>query len=1088
MIKLPFQKLVAILLSLFVFGANTLLRGLDPAKKIQQYNLEFYSTEEGLPQSSVLSMVQTEDGYLWLGTYEGLARFDGIEFKIFNKTNTSKMASNRIRCLLQDQNGNLWIGTSGGLLRYRGGAFKNYTTADGLADNYAVTLYEDSSGRLWVGTTDGLSCFENDLFTSYSLAHGLAHGYILSLVETNENELWIGTSGGGLFVLQDGKISSKKLPELSDAPVIRVLYKDKEGFIWIGTGGNGLGRTAAAPYKGPGNHKSDRVKKIDLSRQDIRAIYQDSRGTLWVGTNRHGLNVLRKGGSSFLHSKQGGLSFPIRSIIEDHEGSLWVGSRSGLIQLKDDKFIIYNSRQGLPVDSVRSVFQDRGGNTWLGTVNGGLVRFKNGRFKTFAEKEGLKNKHIWTISQGRDGSIYFGTYGGGLYRLKNDKIIKIYTTENGLANNVVRAVLADSKGRIWVGTNGGGVDVISRGKITNYNSKNNLSGDFVFSISEDKEGNIWIGNYGGSIDIFKDGEFKTYSGKDGLAGHAIWSIYPDEQGVTWIGTDGDGLLRFEKGKFSRFTVKDGLYSDLIFQVVADKQNNLWMNCNQGIFSIKKKDVEDFLKGKIDQIPHISFGKSEGIKSTECNGPAQPAGLCGRAGQLWFPTIRGVVVIDPGNIKINRIPPPVVIEALSAAEKTVYTYPSLPEGGIKLAPGENRVEIKYTGLSFVAPGRVRFKYKLEGFDKEWFDSGSRRRVFYTNVPPGNYTFRVIARNNDGVKNETGTALSFRLEPFFWQTIWFRILVVFMFAVLSYLVIGFISRHLTLIAFWKKKKYIASYEIDEQIGVGGMGIIYKVHSLMDKNKTYALKVMREEYMLDEVQKKRFKNESLLIDRIEHPNIVKIYERGEDNEKLYILMELLEGQTLAERYRDGLYPSIYQCVHIMRQAADILVALFREDVIHRDLKPENIMLVKQNGDPDFVKLLDFGIARVQTFTHLTETGHVVGTLPYMPPEVISEGILSPVVDIYSLGVIGYEMLTRRKPFINESAVEILKQIINDEAVKPIEINPLTPPLLNDLILKMLSKDPDDRPDAPRVLALMEQLTPTASMPKAPRGMGKG
>lgn len=1064
-------KFSRLLFAFLIIGNCFVLQGLDPNRDIRQYNLEIFSTEDGLPQSSVLALVQARDGYIWLGTYEGAARFDGKRFEIFNKSNTPEMGSNRIKCLLEDQKGNLWLGTSGGLLLYSKGNFNNYTTADGLSNDFITALYEDKSGSLWIGTTKGLNRLKKGIFTAFTRQQGLSHEYIMSLVEQEKGNILIGTAGGGLYRFHDNKISRSPIPGLAGDTSIRVLYKDRQDNTWIGTGGSGLIKVSARGVR-------FYSKKNGLSGDDIRAIFSDSRGVLWVGSNGQGLNRLKNGSFTYSASRQGLLNSPIRSIIEDREGSLWVGTRTGLAQLKEGKFIIYNNRNGLPVDSVRTVFQDRDKNIWIGTVNGGLIRYKKGKFKTFGIKDGLKSKHIWTIAQSRDGSIWIGTYGEGLHRLKGDKIRQIYTTQNGLSNNIIRAVFVDRRDRIWVGTNGGGVDVIKDGMISNYSTKNGLADNFVYAINEDNKGNIWIGNYQGSINVYADGMFKLYNSEDGLTGHAIWSILPDEDDVTWIGTDGGGLLRFKDNKFTRFTVKDGLYSDLVFQVLEDLDENLWMNCNQGIFYISKKNIADFLTGGINKIPCVSFGKSQGIKNTECNGPAQPAGICSSGGKLWFPTIRGVVVIDPGNIKINNVTPATVIEEMIVDEKTVYSYSLLPEAGLVLPPGKKRIEFKFTGLSFTAPARVRFNYMLAGYDKKWLAGGTRRRVSYTNIPPGEYTFRVTACNNDGKWDKQGAYLSFKLKPFFWQTWWFRFLLIIAFSLLSYLIIGFIRTHMDLISFWKKKNRIASFAIDEQIGVGGMGVIYKVHSQKNDRKTYAMKVMKEEYLLDKVQKERFKKESILVDRLDHPNIVKVYERGEDNDRLYIVMELLQGETLADRYERNDYPTVARCIHILRQLADILVTLYREGIIHRDLKPENIMLITQNEDPDFVKLLDFGIARMKTFTHLTETGHVLGTLPYMPPEVISDGILSLEVDIYSLGIIGYEMLTRRKPFPAENPAEVLNQIINRKPTHPISINPQTPQKLNYLILKMLEKNPAHRPDAFEVLSTLNNIYRTIEL----------
>jgi ligand-binding sensor domain-containing protein/tRNA A-37 threonylcarbamoyl transferase component Bud32 len=1064
-----FRKPVAVLLGIWLLGSGIFLRGLDPTKEILQYNLDVYTTEDGLPQSSVLTMVQTQDGYLWLGTYEGVTRFDGIRFQVFDTANTPEMASNRVKVLLEDSRGNLWIGTSGGLLCYHHGSFKNYTVEDGLSDNFVLSLCQDRQGRLWVGTTHGLNRFEGGRFTRCGQGHGLARTYISALAEDGSGNLWIGTAAAGLhFRDADSKQISRPVVEGWPRDVdIRTLYRDRQGRIWIGTAGRGLAVTEGGTFR-------VYTQRDGLSGDDIRAIFEDGNGSLWIGTNGQGLNTLKNGAFFFSTSDEGLFSSPIRSILEDREGSLWIGSRDGLTQLMDGKFVLYNRRNGLPVDSVRTVFQDRSGTIWLGTVNGGLGQFKNGRFKTFGLKEGLKSEHIWTIAQGGDDSLWVGTYGGGLHRFKDGRVVQIYNTRRGLSNNIIRALFVDNNDHIWVGSNGGGVDVIDPqgGAIVNYRRGRGLSDDFVYAIGGDKQGDIWIGTYSGDLNRFSRGTFTVYGVKEGLTGHAIWSIYPDDAGAVWIGTDGGGLLCLKAGVFSRFTTRDGLYSNLAFQVFEDRQANLWMNCNRGIYSVRKRDLADFAAAKIQQIPCRSFGQAEGIKNTECSGPAQPAGICTEGGSLWFPTIRGAVVIEPDHIKMNRTVPPIVIEAVRADGKLIYTYPSSQAQTITLPPGQKRLEFKYTGLSFTASRQMKFKYRLEGFEEEWQEAGSQRQVSYTNIPPADYTFRVIGSNNDGTWNEEGAHFSFTLKPFFWQTWWFRLLAVVLFAFISYMAIGFVQKHLRLIAFWKKKKYIGSYEIDEQIGIGGMGIIYKVHSLMDKSRTYALKVMREEYLVDEVQKKRFKNESMLVDRLDHPHIVKVHERGEDDGKLYIVMELLQGHTLAQRFQNHDYPDVSRGIHIMAQIAHLLVTLRREEIIHRDLKPENIMLIRHQGDGDFVKLLDFGIARVQSFTHLTETGQVLGTISYMPPEVLTDGSLSPAVDVYSLGIIGYEMLTRQRPFESETPVDIINRVIHETLPEPVSLNPQIPALLNMLIMKMTAKDPRLRPEAQAVLSILTDL----------------
>jgi len=1057
-----------------VLNSSLLLNGLDPNKKVSEYSIKTYSAEDGLPQSSILSIIQTRDGYLWMATYEGIVRFDGMEFRIYNTMNTSEIASDRIKHLIEDVKGKIWAGTSRGLLCFSKGKFKNFTAKDGLLSDYVNVIFEDSSRRLWIGTSRGFYIHENGKFSLPENGKILANTSISAIVEGNNGELWIGTYGKGLFRFKNGLLVSVPVEGLPENIDIRTLYKDMEGSLWLGTSGNGLIRLKDGKFR-------VYTTQDGLSDNHIRAIMRDSQGTLWIGTNGEGINTLKDNSFSWSKYELAFFNSPIRVLFEDKEGSVWVGTRDGLAHLSDGKFICYNKWNGLPVDNTRSVFQDQDNNLWIGTVSGGLVRFKNDKFTTFKLKDGLKSENIWTICQDKNNNLFFGTYGGGLHQLRDNKIVKVYSTLNGLSSNIIRAVYVDRNNQIWVGTNGGGVDLLKTGRWHNLSTKNGLSGDFIYAINEDVNGHIWIATYNGCLNKYKDGKLTVYGVKEGLPGHSIWSLYPDDKGVLWIGTDGGGLLRFKDEKFFLYTVKDGLYSNLAFQIVEDHHGYLWMNCNQGIYRVAKESLHDFADGKIKKISCKSYGKSEGL-TTECSGPAQPAGFCSKDGKLWFPTLRGVVVIDPGNAKKNEYIPPVIIERMLVNGKTIYTYSGQDQEEIMLSPGKKRIEFKYSGLSYINSEGVIYKYKLEGFDDDWIDAGTGRIGYYNNVDPGTYVFKVLAGNNDGTWNEKGTRLSFTLKPFLWQTIWFKILFVLIFSLFSYKIIGFIRKYMKLISFWEKKNIIGSYEIEEKIGSGGMGIVYKVHSLMDKSSIFAVKIMKDEFLYDEVQKRRFKNESLLIDRFSHPNIVKVFEIGEDKGKLYFVMELLDGTLLSERFKKGNYPGTLHCIHIMQQITDILVAIHRENIVHRDLKPENIMLITKGDDCNYLKLLDFGIAKMQSFSNLTETGQILGTIAYLPPEAVSHGIISPAVDIYSLGIIGYEMLTRKKLFHKNQLVETMKMIVDYVPPEPIREVPGIPEELNALIYKMIDKKPAERPDAEEVLQSLKKISLSLTRTKPP------
>ena len=733
---------------------------LDPQKDIGHYIIDLWTTDSSnIPQNSVLSMAQTRDGYLWIGTYEGLARFDGLRFTVFDKSNTPEIQNNSMLVMAEGADGALWIGTPNGLLCHLGGKFRNFTVNDGLSSDFILSLSLDAQGVLWIGTTQGLNRYQNGVITSFASISGLELEYISALCTDPVGTLWIGTSAG-LFSYRAGRFIPHALPGGKSDNTVWSLCAARDGTLWVGTAGGGLvsfNREVFRTYS----------QSEDLAGSAIRVIYEDSRGTLWVGSDSGGLNRLQGGSFTHLGQQHGLSNDSIRALVEDNEGSLWIGTfGGGLNRLKDDRYIFYNRRNGLPVDMTRSVLQDRDGSIWIGTVGGGLVRFHNDRFEVFGEKQGLRNLRIWSIAQASDGAIWFGTYGGGLHRLQNGKI-RVYSTRNGLANDIVRAVLAASDGTIWVGTNGGGIDILHPdGRIVNISRRNGLSDDFIYAISQDRENVVWVGTYNGDLYRFRQGKLTIFKPGSGTSRNAIWAIYPDADGALWLGTNSGGLIRFKNGKFCTISSRDGLYSDVAFQVLEDNHGYLWMNCNKGVYRVSKKELNDFADGSSRSINSLSFGISEGVRGVESTGPAQPAGWKSQDGKLWFPTIKGVTVLDPDYHKRNESVPPVLIEKMTVDGNAV----DLAQPPV-ISPGRKKLEFTFTALSFLVPEKNRFKTMLKGFDRDWSVETSQRQVSYTNLPPGRYTFRVIACNNDGIWNQEGVSLRIELRPFFFQTFWF-----------------------------------------------------------------------------------------------------------------------------------------------------------------------------------------------------------------------------------------------------------------------------------------------------------------------------
>jgi PAS domain S-box-containing protein len=731
---------------------------VDPTEALRIYAHDIWQVENGLPQDAVQTITQTRDGYLWLGTEEGLVRFDGARFRVFNRHNTPALKDSYVRVLFADPDGALWIGTrSGGLSRFLNGNFRTFGVQDGLGHGAVKAIARDGRGNLWVGTNAGLSQLHGEQFIAYG----------------NRSRFTAG---------------------------VTALLTDHRGEVWVGTEESGLSRIGAS---------GDRwyTVKQGLSSNRILALFEDRAGNVWVGTDGGGLDQIREDKITVFGKAQGLRNSSVVSIGEGAGAQLWVGTNGGgLARMENGRFTAYTMEQGLSNDVVLCLYRDREDNLWIGTDGGGLNRLKRREFLTYTANDGLSHDQATSIYQSRDGSVWIGTEGGGLNRLKDGKF-STYTTRDGLSSNLVRALLEDDQGNLWIGTDGAGLNCLRNGRFTNFSQENGLSNDVVLSLAQDLNGNLWIGTAEGlfrmgrssphparvagewdhsvivsllaardgsvwisSIDRglarLHNGEWRRFTA--GLPEEFVTSMYEDASGAIWLGTNGGGLCRFKAGRFTVATVKQGLFDDTIFQILEDNQENLWMSSNRGVFRVNKGQLNNLAEGKINSVDSFRYGKADGMKSAECTSNNQPAGWKTRDGRLWFPTIKGVAIVDPRHLSSNTKPPPVVLEEFIADKKFIALG-----SAISLPPGTAQVEFHFAGLSFVAPERVRYKYTLEGFDSGWIDAGTRRTAYYTNLSPGSYRFRVIACNNNGVWNETGVITAFSIQPHFYRTAYFYI---------------------------------------------------------------------------------------------------------------------------------------------------------------------------------------------------------------------------------------------------------------------------------------------------------------------------
>lgn len=754
---------ISILLCAILFFSITLVAVVlsdTTAQPLPRYVHDAWQTDQGLPQNSVFAIAQTQDGYIWIATQEGLVRFDGIRFTVFDKRNTPEITENNCQALFEDHEGTLWVATEGGgIVSLKSGHLKTYTTVDGLAHNIVETFYEDHAGNLWIGTLGGLSRFKDGRFVNFTAKNGLPRDTVLSICESRDGSIWVGTEDGGLSRLKDSEVTTYTVKDGLADNLVRALCEDREGNLWIGT------RKGLSCLR-DGRFATFNANKDELPNDSILTIYEDREGVLWIGT-LEGLVRRQAGLFTSYTSKDGLTEDGVASIHQDREGNLWVGTlEGGLNRLKEGRFTVYTKKEGLPDDIVRPVFQDSRGTIWIGTPSG-LSQWREGKLTTYTKKDGLPDDNIVALQEDGAGNVWIGT-SAGLSRLSNGKFSS-YTTRDGLSDNTILSICNSRDSSLWVGT-ASGLSQIRDGKISTFSTRDGLTNDSIWALFEDSEGTLFIGTDGGGLNRYKGGRFTALTTKDGLANDIVLSIHGEaeahgEAGSLWIGTSG-GLSRLKDGALSSYKTKDGLFDDVVFQILEDDSGNLWMSSNKGIFRVNKQELEDFSGGKTSAISSVSYGTADGMKSRECNGGFQPAGWRTRDGRLWFPTIKGVAIVDPGNIKLNQLPPPTVIESVFIDHKPIDLLQN-----VRLDPGKSKFEFHFTGLSFVAPEKVRFKYKLEGFDKDWTEGGNQREAAYTNIPPGDYTFLVRACNNDGIWNETGASFSFYLKPHFFQTYWF-----------------------------------------------------------------------------------------------------------------------------------------------------------------------------------------------------------------------------------------------------------------------------------------------------------------------------
>ena len=771
--------------------------------------MDVWTSDDDLPDSSVTAVAQTPDGYLWVGTLNGLARFDGVRFVHFDPLNTPALKHARVFGLFVDSQGTLWINTyDGSMTAFRNGIFthvwqgglvssvfsgSNQTCfalwygdlvcatrrdnqyADWRTNKFAGLIagnsfHQDKDGTLWCllrsGSPAQIVGTNFIIPGQYSPGIGKAN----YLTADDGGRIWLGTDRG--IFQWNGNRFEDRTPTNGMVPVnVTFLFCTVTNGCWVFANGE--------VRKSVGRQWVSEVPSWDcLTRVDpgFLGVYQDRSGRIWFCQLGLGLFYATPDGSVERISSTNGLPGDRASCwCQDREGNIWVGiDRGGLVRLRERQFKVIDAAQGLSPPAASTVCEDYRGNIWIGTFGGGLNRWHEGKLERFDLPGGANRASFFSVFPDADGRLWLSAGREDLYLFETNQICPYGESVHG-----IKVILLDRQGRVWMGRQNG-LTCLENGTLKNFGTREGFPRTDVRALAEDARGVIWIGTGEGVLFKFEDGQFTSYTTNDGLEDQAIWSLCPDRDGVLWVGTFRGGLLRFKDGKFTRYTTRDGLPSNVICQILDDLAGHLWIGSHKGIFCISKDTLRNGDASATAPVRCYAYGLADGLPTMECTGNYQPSGWRSRDGRLWFATVKGVVSIDPRKISINLVPPPVAIEEVQVDGKAINDKPGadsplsplLPDTTLQIPPGKHQLDINFTALSFAVPQKVSFRYRLHGLDNDWVNSGAKRSAHYGPLPPGDYRFTVIACNNDGLWNEQGATIGIRVLPQFWETWWFN----------------------------------------------------------------------------------------------------------------------------------------------------------------------------------------------------------------------------------------------------------------------------------------------------------------------------
>jgi ligand-binding sensor domain-containing protein/signal transduction histidine kinase len=719
------------------------------ADQLQSFTQRTWQMSDGLPEQIVQAFAQTQDRYLWVGTSGGLLRFDGAQFVLYSRDNVPAFTDNNIFCLTVSNDGSLWIGSEGGgLIRYRDGKFQSFSSADGLLNFFVRVVFQDSKGQLWVGTDNGLLRVRNERLERVDNTASIPALAVHAIYEDDHGGLWVG--GSRLLRLDGNAAVEYRLQGDYSQNRVKSIVQTRDGVMWVGTV-SGLQKML------PGTRGTSAFTKVADIYGTVRFLRQTVDGALWIGTIGNGIYVLRDGQLANLSVHNGLPSNTALNLFEDAEKNIWIGTQAGMLRLSKTAVNTVRLPDAAEADA-GTIFEDTNGDLWVASAH--LFRVHDGTATRF-ETPGVTVR-IRNAFRDSSGALWIGTEGQGAVRFDGKKY-EHYTTQNGLVNNFVRVFVQGRDGSVWIATDEG-VTRWRPGGLSNYQMRDGLCYFSTRSMLQDRHGDIWIGTDRG-VSRLHDEAFQKDAVTEALREEKIWAIHEDSDGGLWFGTRTGGLYRWRSGKLTRYTAAQGLASNSIYEILEDKKYNLWLSGPSGISVVSRRELDEIADKGWRPIALTLYGVSEGLEKTQLYGGEKPAGVLTSSGEVWFPSNKGPVRVTADQSVPAGVPPVVV-------DRLVIDGVQVPGAAqISLGPDNVNLEIHYSVILLRSQERVRFRYKLEGFDSNWVDASARRVAYYTNLPPGQYRLRIAAFEMNNPAEFAESSISILKKPHFYRTKWF-----------------------------------------------------------------------------------------------------------------------------------------------------------------------------------------------------------------------------------------------------------------------------------------------------------------------------